>query len=103
MELRELMGPLASGVGFQVLVTVLLWTLGRGSILVTTRFLGGSSPGSLNVAQGISLTLSAALFITIVLFVGPGIATFAALVLAMGLETAWRGPAMGARQRPAQR
>lgn len=106
MELSELMGPaggVMSGMGFQILAVILLWTLGRGTILLLTRFLGGTSPGSLNVVQGISLTLSAALFISVVLLVGPTIATFAALVVAMALETAWRGPAMSARRRHAQR
>ncbi len=101
MELQELLGPageVASGVGFQILVTVVLWTIGRGVILMATRIAAGHSRNALGVARGASLVLSAALFLGIVFFVGPAIATFGALVLAIALESAWRGPAVGARK-----
>jgi hypothetical protein len=101
MELRELLGPMeevAAGMGFQILVTVVLWTIGRGIILMLTKLAASHSRNALGVARGASLVLSAALFAGIVFFVGPAIATFGALVLAIALESAWRGPAMGARK-----
>ena len=101
MDLQELLGPagdVAAGVGFRVLVTVLLWTVGRGTILLLVKLLGGNGSRARGVSRVVSLVLSTILFVGIVAFVGPEIATFAALVLAMGLESAWRGPAMGRRK-----
>jgi hypothetical protein len=99
MELYELLGPgqeVVSAMGFQILVTVVLWTIGRGVILMLTRLAANHSRNALGAARGASLVLSAALFVGIVFFVGPAIATFGALVLAIALESAWRGPALGA-------
>jgi len=101
MDLHELAGPageVVSGLGFQILVTVLLWTIGRGLILFVMKLGAAHSSKALGAARGAGLVLSVALFVGIVLVVGPAIATFAALVLAIALESAWRGPALGARK-----
>lgn len=100
MELYELLPAqdVMSEMGFQVLVTVVLWTIGRGAILMVAKLAASHSRDALGAARCASLVLSAALFVGIAFFVGPAISTFGALVLAIALESAWRGPALGARK-----